>query len=258
MGILDRIKKRQIEGFKEFVINMETSGGISRQQIFLSGVLEDPVFMTYVMKNLRTFEDFMDLPSDEISSLLNYHEQVLRVMAKCLFGLPKEKLIALESAIPNFVSKLKDEFSYLTDVSQSEQQIARYSILKLVRKLQTQDLIIGFKWIIPPQDLFYPKTMKDGRIEVHFESGVLAALGEIVKGRRCGSWKHYYDTGKILAEGEYKAGLKVETWVFYYSNGSVRSQGKYLADLKQGIWQEWDRQGKETKNEYLGGVKKEA
>ena len=66
MGILERIKKRHYDGFKEFVMNMETTGGSSRQQIFLTGILEDPVFMSHVMKNIHSFDDFVSLPSDEI------------------------------------------------------------------------------------------------------------------------------------------------------------------------------------------------
>lgn len=258
MGMLGRIKKKQLDGFKEFVINMETTGAQARQHIFITGILEDPVFITYVMKNIKTFDDFLNLPSDEIDTVLKHQDQLLGVFAKCVLGMPEEKLMALESVIPKHLSKLKDELSYLKEVTPAEREGARFYILKITRKLQQQELIHGFHWSYPPQDLFHPKTYKDGTQKIFFECGVLAAEGDFLKGRRVGFWKHFYDSGKLLAEGEYTDGYKSGTWVLYYSNGSIKSQGKYKADLKQGIWQEWDRLGTESKAEFHEGVKKES
>ena len=254
--MLDRIKKRQIDGFKEFVINMETTGFHSRSQIFTAGVLEDPVFMNYVMRNLKTFDDFLELDSDDIETVLTSQEQVITLFAKCLYDSGKDALSKMESTIPRFVSKLKDELSYLQDVSVSEKEGAKYYILKLARKFQMEEKIQGFRWNLPPQDLFYPKQFKDGEQQIFFESGVLAAQGEYLKSKRSGFWKHNYDSGKLLAEGDYSEGLKTGTWVFYYSNGNLKSQGKYKADLKHGLWQEWDRAGNKSEVEYQEGVKK--
>lgn len=254
--MLDRIKKRQFAGFKEFVQNMEITGGLTRQQIFMAGVLEDPIFMSYVMKNIRTFDDFLNLSSDDIDTVLMLQEQMMGIFAKCMFGLSEEKILSLESVIPRHMSKFKDELSYIKEVSSSEKESARYYIVKTARKLQMDERIQGFTWSLPPMDLFYPKTFKEGKNQIFFESGVLAAEGEIVKGRRSGFWKHFYDSGKLLAEGEYLDGLKTGVWVFYFGNGSIKSQGKYRQDLRQGLWKEWDRSGIESENEYDEGIKK--
>lgn len=254
--MLDRIKRRQNDGFKEFVINMETTGGQTRGQIFTAGVLEDPVFMSYVMKNIRTFDDFLELDSDDIESVLTSQEQIITLFAKSLFGADEKKIMGLESVIPRLLSKLKDELSYLKDVSPMEKEGAKYYILKIVRKFQIEEKIHGFKWDLPPQDVYYPKQIKDGDGEIYFESGVLAAKGAYLKGRRMGPWVHNYDSGKVLAEGDYNDGLKQGVWVFYYSNGNIKAQGKYREDLKHGLWKEWDREGKLTEVEYNEGVKK--
>lgn len=256
MGMLDRIKKRQIDGFKEFVINMETTGLQSRTQIFTAGVLEDPIFMNYVMKNLKTFDDFLELDSDDIETVLTSQEQVLTLFAKCLYDSDPSQIQKMESTIPRYYSKLKDELSYLKDVPVTEKEGAKFYILKLVRKFQMEEKIHGFRWNLPPQDLYYPKSYKDGEHKVFFENGVLAAQGEYSKGKRSGFWKHNYDTGKLLAEGDYSDGFKTGTWVFYYSNGNLKSQGKYKSDLKHGPWKEWDRKGVQTEVEYNEGVKK--
>lgn len=256
MGMLDRIKRHQFAGFKEFVQNMEITGVQKRQQIFMAGVLEDPLFMGHVMKNLKTFEDFLNLPSDEIDLVLTHQEQVLAIFAKCMFGLPEEKLFGMESIIPRFFSRFKDELSYLTEVSPGEREGAKYYILKLTRKLQTDERINGFQWQLPDQDIFYPKTYKDGKTQIFFESGALAAEGEYFKGKRIGYWRHNYDSGKILAEGDYdSSGLKSGVWVFYYGAGTLKSQGKYKDDLKHGVWREWDRNGALTETEFSEGVK---
>ena len=257
MVLLDRIKKRQIDGFKDFVINMETTGGQTRGQIFTAGVLEDPIFMSWVMKNIRTFEDFLQINSDDIEKVLTSQDQILPIFAKCVFSPEEEKVMKLESVIPRYMGKLKDELSYLKEVSDQEREGARFFIMKVARKLQKEEMIQGFSWSLPPQDLFYPKLMKDGVQKLFFENGTLAAEGEYLKGKRLGFWRHNYDTGTILAEGDYSDGLKNGVWVFYYSNGSIRSQGKYKSDLKHGKWKEWDRKGHVTENEYHEGVKKE-
>ncbi len=257
MGMLDRIKKRSFDGFKEFVLNVETSSASSRQQILLTGILEDPVFMTYVMKNVRTFEDFINLPSDEIDTVLKTQEQMMGVVAKCVFGLDPVKMTAFESNIPKYLSKLKDELGYLKEVTPGEKEGAKNFILKAVRKLQAQESIQGFPWQLPSPNIFYPKTYKDGECEIYFESGVLAATGEVAKGKRSSIWKHFYDSGKLMAEGEYSDGLKIGVWAFYYGNGSIKSQGKYKSDLKHGQWKEWDRSGVMSLAEYLEGIKKD-
>jgi hypothetical protein len=256
MGMLERIKKKQEAGFKEFVINMETTGAQSRGQIFTAGVLEDPVYMGWVMKNIRTFDDFLQLPSDEIDLVLSNQDQMMPVLAKCIFGLPEEKIIELESIIPRYMGRLKDELSYLKDVTPSEKESAKFFIMKTARKLQTEDRIPGFPWKMPPHEIFFPKSNKDGPGKIFFENGTLAAEGTFLKNRRIGPWRHNYDTGLILAEGEYLEGLKTGVWVFYYSNGNLKAQGKYKMDLRNGLWKEWDRNGQMTEVEYVDGVKK--
>jgi hypothetical protein len=256
MGMLDRIKKKQNEGFKEFVISMETSSGTTRGQIFTAGVLEDPVFMSYVMKNIRTFDDFMKLDSDDIDAVLSSQDQIMTLFAKVLFGSDESKIMEMESLIPRLMSKLKDEISYLKEVTVQEKDGAKFYIMKVVRKLQTEERINGFKWTLPPMDVYYPKQIKDGQIKIYFEDGTIAAEGIYLKGKRMGDWRHYYDTGKILAEGDYFDGMKSAIWKFYYSNGTLKSEGKYKADQKHGVWKEYDRNGVITEVEYNEGVKK--
>jgi hypothetical protein len=236
---------------------METTHLTTRQQILTTGILEDPIFMSWVMKNCKTFEDLLNLSGNEIEALILHQEQVVLIMAKCLFGAPEGLLRSLATSIPKQFAKIKDELSYLQDVTNGEKEASKYFLIKLTRQLQLQEKIQGFAWNLPPQDIFYPLTYPDGKSQIHFDSGILAAEGDMFKGKRSGNWVHNYDNGKILAEGEYLGGLKHGVWVFYYGNGSLKSQGKYKNDLKHGLWKEWDRAGQVSEIEYMEGVKAE-
>jgi antitoxin component YwqK of YwqJK toxin-antitoxin module len=258
MGMLDRIKKRQLDGFKEFVQNMEITSFQKRAPIFSAGVLEDPLLMEWVMKNIKTFDDFLGLPSEEIDHVLQSQEQMIQLFAKCMHGPDEEKIADIEAIVPKLMLKIKDELFYLKEVSSQEKAAAKLYILKTTRKLQMEEKIQGFSWKLPPQDVFNPKTYEDGPTQIMFETGVLAAAGEFSKNKRCGAWRHNYETGKIFAEGDYLDGLKIGAWLFYYGNGQLKAEGKYKSDLKHGPWKEWDRSGVLTEIVYIDGVKKES
>lgn len=255
--MLERIKKKQLEGFKEFVHSMETTGTSKRTQIVTAGVLEDPNFMFWVMKNMKTMEDFMTLPGEDVQAVLSSHPQIINVFAKAVFDLPKDQLDNISSSVPKFASQIKDELSYLKEVTGGERESARYFLLKTVRKLQDEEKIQGFGWRLPPMEIFYPKSYPDGKTEIFFESGVLAASGETLRNKRSGSWIHYYDTGKLLAKGTYLEGAKSGDWEFYYGTGNKRAQGEYVNDLRNGVWQEWDRNNVLSEVLYNEGVRQD-
>lgn len=255
MGMLERIKKKQLDGFREFVMNLETTSLASRGQIFTSGVLEDPMYMSWVMKNIRTFDDFMKLPGDEIEKVLTSQENILNVFVRALEGERESISPVLEGTIPKLYSRIKDEWEYVKDVSPDMRISARSHIMKVARKLQMSESIHGFRWQLPPMDVFYPRTFKDGLTEICFDSGVMAAKGMMEKNHRVGPWVHYYDNGRILAQGDYLHGLKEGDWTFFYSSGKLRAKGRYFADLRNGLWQEWDREGVPSEVEYKEGVR---
>lgn len=255
MGMLERIKKKQINGFKDFVQNLEITAGTTKHHIFTTGVLEDPVYMSWVMKNLKTFEDFLKLPGDDIGSVLAGQERIVNVFVKCIWGEPDEKIMSLEGAVPQFMSQIRDELSYLQAVTPAEKEGAKYYMIKATRKLMSEEKINGFRWDLPPMDVFYPKNFKTGYNEILYDSGAVAAKGMIESNKRVGQWQHFYETGQILAFGDYYNGLKVGEWTFNYSSGKVKAQGKYLSDDRHGLWKEFDRTGELHEVTYSQGVK---
>jgi hypothetical protein len=253
--MLDRIKKKQADGFKEFVSSMETTGSPMRGQILTAGLMEDPLYMTYVMKNLKTFDDFLQLSSDDILKVITSQNQMVGLFAKCIFGSGPDPVKNFESSLPALVSKLKDELSYIKEVTPREREGASFFILGVTRKFQLEDKIQGFPWAMPPQEIYLPLKIIEGENKIIFENGVTAAEGVCNKGKRVGKWKHFYETGKLLAEGEYFNDLKTGLWNFYYSNGQSKAEGSFRSDLKQGTWKEWDRNGNMNKIVYNDGLK---
>jgi len=244
MAMLERIKKKQWDGFKDFVESLESSTAQARQFIMLNGVLEDPLFMRWVMKNVQGFGDFLSLSSDQIEDVLRSGEAMVSVLAKAL---PVANVDELQSnyaqLCPRQFSKLKDEFSYLQEISEAQRESAQIFLLKSVRKLQREERLEGFRWSLPPQDVFFEKGPKEGTTSIVFDDGTIAATGEMFKGKRIGRWQHFYDNGRLLAEGQYQEGNKTGTWQFFYGNGNKKAEGKYLADVRHGLWREWDREG---------------
>lgn len=255
MGMLERIKKRQLDGFKEFVLNMETTGPWKRQQIITAGVLEDPNYMFWIMRNIQGFEAVLDLPSEDLERVMELQAQMIGVFCKAIFDLPDAEKTAFVNSLQKFSSQLRDELSYMDSVPPAEIEGARFYLLKSIRGLQEEEKIEGFPWRLPPMDIFYPKTFEDGNVEIYFESGVLAASGQMARNKREGLWTHFYDNGKLLARGYYKEGLKEGKWEFYFGNGKSKAQGQYLSDNKHGIWKEWDRNDRVQEITYKQGMR---
>ena len=256
MGMLERIKKKQWDGFKDFVESMEVTSSSQRPAILLNGILEDPKFMSWVTKNLRGFKDFLDLPGHEIEQIVKSNESILGVLAKAIEVKGPDDFQALATSLPRIFPKLKDEIEYAQNLSTAERESAQFFLIKAARKMQRQELIQGFRWELPPPDLFQEKlTQKEGVLKIFFVGGILAAEGEMLRGKRSGKWSHYYDNGKLLAEGTYVEGLKQGKWSFYYGQGTPKAEGKFVGDVRQGIWREWDRNGNEKETEWVDGKK---
>jgi hypothetical protein len=254
MAMLERIKKKQWEGFKDFVESLESSTAQHRQFIMLNGVLEDPLFMRWVMKNLKTFPDLLALSSDQIEDILRSNESMVSVLAKALPVASVDELQTKYGQLcPRQFSKLKDEFSYLQEVSEAQRESAQIFLMKAVRKMQKEERLEGFRWNLPPRDVFFEKGPKEGLNSITFEDGTLAATGEMFKGKRIGKWQHFYDNGRLLAEGQYQEGNKTGSWQFFYGNGKKKAEGKYLADVRHGRWIEWDRDGVLSECDWVEG-----
>ncbi len=58
MDILSKHKKNNSEGFKNFVVHLEAMHIQTRKNIIQTSLLEDPVYMHWILKNIVTFNIF--------------------------------------------------------------------------------------------------------------------------------------------------------------------------------------------------------
>jgi hypothetical protein len=250
---LDRHKKNKFEGFKNFVETLEGTPAATRTVIFLNGLLEDPNYMMWAMRNVKTFKDYLDLPSDEVEACFKANPNSAKFVAKLLFKTPE--LETAESIFRRQFSQIKEELEATGEVTDLEREASLISLLKTVRKLSKDGRVNGFKWTLPDEAIFFDKSPREGKHQINYENGVLAAKGEMLKGKRQGKWEHFFETGKILARGDYDLGLKSGDWEIYYSTEKIRSSGKYRQDVRHGTWKEFSRDGNETVIEYVEGKK---
>ena len=256
MGMLERIKKKQFEGFREFVESMEVTPASTRPQILISGILDDPIFMKWVTQNIRGFRHFLALPSDELNAVLESNEALIPVLARAFEERTTDYLQSIAANIPRYYAKLKEEIEYTPVVTFGERETAQFLLLKSVRKMQKQELIQGFRWELPPPEVLRERpAVKDGVLQILFENGTIAATGECLKNKRLGPWQHFYDDGKLLAEGTYIEDRKHGLWHLYYANGKPRTEGHHLQDQGHGAWKEWDRDGTLRESQWVEGKK---
>lgn len=249
--MLSRIKKKQYDGFKDFVESLETTVMASRYNIIVTGILEDPAYMQWVTRNMKSFEQFLEFTSDDIEQIMSSNDSMMMMLARAMKNLDWDKY---SPNFSRFLGKLKDEIDYLAEVSPAEQERAQYFILKAVRKMQREEKIQGFSWELPEQNIFHALQLpREGLVQLKFIDGSVAAEGETLKGKRIGVWRHFFETKKLLAEGTYQEDLKEGQWTFYYGNGDKRSQGRFLADSRHGEWKEWSRTGELSLSQWTDG-----
>jgi hypothetical protein len=245
MGILRRIKKKEFEGFKDFVKSLETTAHSKRLNIIEAGILEDPVYMMYVFKNMTTPNEVIELVNDSIDMFVKSMPNAINTLAKAFYKTDKVDFI-LNEVLPKGLAKdFEEELGLITELRQSEKDAAGYLLIQTYRDLQAQEYIYGKAWDFPPNNILKddPNNRPEGHTVISFENGQTAAEGDMVKGRREGTWVHYYENGVIMARGNWREGLKEGEWTFWHANGKKKSQGVYKEDVKDGTWHNFDRNG---------------
>jgi hypothetical protein len=255
MGMLSRIKRREIEGFKDFVKNLEITAESRRKEIIQVAVLEDPIFMTWVMRNLIDASEIIKLSSDQVEKVLKALPNGLQVLAKAFFN-TKEIDFIKDQVLPRYMVKEFEEYlAAISQLKKAEQEGAQFLIVKMARYLQEKEDIYGPPWMFPSAELMADDKMKSftGMAEIKFENNVIAARGQIIKNNRQGIWDHYFENGKIMARGSYEQGMKEGPWQFWYLNGKLKAEGAFKYDSKHGLWKEFDQEGNVNVVQYEEG-----
>lgn len=257
MGMLTRLKRRELEGFKEFVCNLETTPESRRKEILQLAALEDPLYTSWVIKNITTINSILKLSSDQIDKVLKTIPNGINALAKAFYNSEQIPFIKEQVLSRYMLSDFEEYLVAISALKKSEQEGSQFLILKVVRELQRKGEIEGPFWSLPPIDLMNEEKMTsfNGEVEIKFDNGAVAAKGTMLKSQRHGIWEHYFESAQIMARGFYRAGLKNGNWEFWYLNGKVKAKGAFKDDNKHGEWHEYDQTGTETLVKYEQGKK---
>ncbi len=258
MSMLARIKKKGMEGFKQFVSNLEGTAPGKRMDIIQAALLEDPVYAEWAMKNIFSIERLLELPTDELIVLCQNLPSGMGLFARAFCNTKEHVKVSSEVLPKPFNREYLDEAERFRGIDKSDELAAQSLLLKTLRDLQNRELLVGPIWHLPPSDVIGESKLlvrPSGVAELKYSTDILAAKGELKNGRRIGHWQHFFVNGKLMAEGNYDNGFKAGEWIFYYLDGTLRGKGPFVGDNKQGSWQERDRNGIVSEILYEDGMR---
>lgn len=99
-------------------------------------------------------------------------------------------------------------------------------------------LVSGRCQLAGPDCLSDDQRRSDGMASLRFDSGTLAAVGEIRSGVAHGHWSFYEQGGQLYAQGSYIDGLALGEWTWWYASGQVRLRGDMNNGHRSGRWTE--------------------
>ncbi len=253
--MLSRHKKKGYDGFKYFVGFLETLSSEKRREIVEDAILEDPVYMIWILKNMINMNYLSSMDSKSIESFFTNCPNVLEAIAKSIISHPLKDTIITHFVPASLKKELLDLMEIFKNIPKGSQDAAQFFILERVRSLQSKGIIEEFNWKLPGPDIaFEPHNkIQNGQFELRYENGTIALSGQITLTKREGAWLHNYSNGQLMAEGGYKKGLRDGVWTFYTTDGTLKSKGKFQEDRKNGIWQEKNYQGNMIEVSYNKG-----
>ena len=257
MKLLFRHKKKEVEGFKKYVEDLETSPFKKKVEKFQMAALEDPIYMYWVAMNIFNMRHFFNLDAGDVEVIIESIKEWEKVLVNAFHkSLYEPELIPILNKLKPDIKEKYDYQITLTgteSISPEMNEKNQFSIIKTFRRLQKSQTVSGHPWKLPEDfNILKPRKINNpsGPFTLTFENGQLALEGELKKTQRIGPWKHFFPNGKLMASGEYKDDELNGEWVFYYPNGLKKAQGSFEESKKIGKWQEWDRSNREFTQEY--------
>ena len=259
MHILTGYKKKGAEGFMEFVETLEGRDKEEYDLFVQDALLEDPVYMKWVIPNIITYEYIVHLNLEEMASLSKTLRNPIKTLLLSFHGTKKENEFMEKKLTTELRKDYLNEALSINKIEPAQQVSARSRIVKAIRKLQKTREISPFPWILPFNDILNGSNYeikKDGSFILYFENEIIALQGNIKNQLRNGLWEHFYPDGTLMAEGEYKKGMKDGYWKFFYQEGHLKLEGLYVDDKRHDDWIKYDKQGNNSIISYESGRQK--
>lgn len=257
MYTLFKHKRRGADGFKDFVRNLELFPTETVDRMIFLGLLEDPVYLSWALKNRISFDYFLRLGTEDVLKVYREFKSRIKLFVMALKNTESEGTF-LREKVPRAIAVQYKEESKITPVTKSQQDAARIRIMEACLRLEKKGDLPKIDWKLPPPrvvDGEIGEMDKEGNFVLRYLDGTLALKGPLENRLRAGFWKHYYPNGKLIAEGIYLNGEKNDHWVFYYPDGSKKSEGQFKEDRQHGKWKEYDREGNMEIVNYVHGKK---
>ncbi len=240
MEILTKHKKKEVIGFKSFVRFLETTTRDKTAPIIEQCMLEDPVYMKWILKNKKDFSYILSFDSEELVLLYQTLKNPIQTLVLAFFNSPFEDefLNTLNSV---HKKQYKDEKEYITEVKKGQQEGARAMIMETISSMEDKKIIRPFQWDLPDMKIIKGEhyNIVENNYTMLYDSGSIALTGPTEKRVRHGMWKHYFENGKLMAQGRYEHGEKSGPWVFMNEEGGLKATGGYQENLKEGEWKEY-------------------
>ena len=260
MAILSKHKRNGADGFKRFVQNLEDNHGKIFENIVQMALLEDPLYMKWIIPNMISYEYIMKYNDDHVTQVAKQINNAAKVFVVSFYGTKIENKFVEDKLNNKLKRDYMDEKEVLTSIKEAQQVGPRGLIVQAMRKLQNNYDIPPYNWKLPPSEVMDGSNHKitpNSVFKLNFENGEPALIGRTKGKSRNGIWQHFYPNGNPMAIGEYGRGIKTGEWKFLYSNRVLKAEGKYVNDNKEGTWIEYDKQGNVKKVQYQNGKKKE-
>lgn len=238
MYTLSKHKKKGVDGFKEFVKNLELFPSKTVQNMIFIGLLEDPVYLKWALQNRISFQYFKELSPEDVMKIYDFIRMPLQTFISAMKSDNDEPAFVGEK-LPEPLQRQYWEEREGLSVTFARQDQARISIMEKVLELEKRGILPKINWKIPPSDVLEGNSFEitdDGIYIQYYQNGKFALRGMLENRLRAGTWEHFYPDGNIFAVGIYINGEKNDDWTFYYPDGCVKMQGSFKDDLREGKW----------------------
>ncbi len=243
MGLLIKFKKKSYQGFKKLTHNLEGMEQSKMNNVLLLARLEDPIYISWIEKNIAPFESFFKLTKDEVALLLNQLPSPDKILVWAFYLSPEEGLFLKDLLPKRYANRYQDEIECTKIVTIPQFKEARRKLLVNMRKMQDLREITPCHWLFPTEEILTGKhyrPVSSGPFEMHYENGKIALQGQFEKKKREGEWKHFYPNGKLFAKGIYIGDEKNGEWQFFNMLEHLEQKGRYQNDSKIGNWEYWE------------------
>ena len=106
-------------------------------------------------------------------------------------------------------------------------------------------------------NIYYQKAQSDpytGPIFSSYSNNNLKSNGDVIDGKKDGSWHEWYENGTIKSKENYKNGKATGIWELWYDNDQIKLKASFKNGKANGARTEWYENGqKKEEGNFING-----